>query len=284
MSNKRSQFLYQAIQDLFFDNGWKDFVSNKFFSSVHIQSLMKARGKYPSYIPAENFAMAIMDQFRSDKSLVDMTQVKSVLMDETKSNESLISGDLRTTLLSLFERAKGDMDLFQKSIEDFFNNAMDRAAGVYKRSAQKFILLISFVLAASLNADSIHIAKTLWENPGALKNTVDNISQLTNKVNEIKGSTTNSYTIRDTNNTVILDTKKARDSLATDSTGKSIKIPVEEIGQTRIYLNQAGIPMGWTQNNFPPNDGEEKFWGWLIKIRRHFTHNHRHSIRSAILV
>lgn len=263
LRNKRGKFLFQALQNLFFDSSWKDFVSKKFFNSVHIQSLMKAKDKFPSYIPAENFAMAIMDQLRQSNAALNMEQVKSFLTGKTELSESLVSGDLRKTLLSLSERAKGDINQFQKSIEDFFNNAMDRAAGVYKRSAQKFILLIAFILAASLNADTIHIARTLWENPDALTKTVDNISQLTK---QIQKDSTENFTISNADSMVILDTKKIRDSLATDSTGKLLRIPIEEIKQTRIYLTRAGIPMGWTQKNFPPQDGEDGFWGWLIKI------------------
>ena len=265
LRNKRGKFLFGAIQNIFPDANWKDFVKEKLYNSVYIQSLMSNKDRHPSYIPAANFAMALIDQLKSsDTSPSDMAEIKAVLFNAELSKQKLISEDLRKALVSLYNRAKEDIDQFQKNIETYFNNAMDRAAGEYKRSAQKFIALISLILAASLNVDSIHIAKKLWENPDALTKTVDNISQLTKQVQK---DSTNHFTITNTDNKVIIDSKRMMDSLATDSTGKTIRVPVEEIKEARIYLSRAGIPMGWTENNFPPGDGEQKnLWGWLVKL------------------
>lgn len=51
------------------------------------------------------------------------------------------------------------------SIEDWFNDAMDRVSGVYKRYSQTLALVIGFVLAVVLNVDSITIATYLWRQP-----------------------------------------------------------------------------------------------------------------------
>lgn len=54
---------------------------------------------------------------------------------------------------------------FRTSIESWFNNAMDRLSGYYKRRAQLFTFLIGLILAAFLNIDSIAIVRTLWQEP-----------------------------------------------------------------------------------------------------------------------
>jgi hypothetical protein len=50
-------------------------------------------------------------------------------------------------------------------LETWFNDAMDRLTGTYKRRAQLTAFIIGFVLALVLNVDSIFIATTLWREP-----------------------------------------------------------------------------------------------------------------------
>jgi hypothetical protein len=50
--------------------------------------------------------------------------------------------------------------------ENWFNDTMDRASGWYKRNAQIWSFCIGLVLAIFLNVDTLHIANTLWRQPG----------------------------------------------------------------------------------------------------------------------
>jgi hypothetical protein len=51
------------------------------------------------------------------------------------------------------------------NLESWFNDAMDRLSGTYKRRAQIIAFIIGFTLALILNADSISVATSLWREP-----------------------------------------------------------------------------------------------------------------------
>ena len=53
----------------------------------------------------------------------------------------------------------------RQNIEKWFDDSMDRVSGAFKRSSQTMALMIGFVLALSLNVDSIDLTLFLWREP-----------------------------------------------------------------------------------------------------------------------
>jgi hypothetical protein len=51
------------------------------------------------------------------------------------------------------------------NLESWFNDAMERLSGTYKRKAQITAFIIGFILALLLNVDSISVATSLWREP-----------------------------------------------------------------------------------------------------------------------
>jgi hypothetical protein len=51
------------------------------------------------------------------------------------------------------------------NLESWFNDAMDRLSGAYKRRAQAIAFIIGFLLALILNVDTINVANSLWREP-----------------------------------------------------------------------------------------------------------------------
>lgn len=79
---------------------------------------------------------------------------------------------LRLTLSSLLmgieeaSAAGGDcLQTLRTNIESWFNDAMDRLSGRYKRKAQIASFVIGIVIAAILNVDTINISNQLWREP-----------------------------------------------------------------------------------------------------------------------
>ena len=117
----------------------------------------------PSYIPAANFSSALIETLRSghDPTLAVSEQVERAVA-------LLPAGlPLRRTLEAFITEAQGDMDLFRKKLQLWFDNSMDRASGVYKRFAQYMLLLIGLLLAIVVNADVVQLSETLWRDKGA---------------------------------------------------------------------------------------------------------------------
>jgi hypothetical protein len=110
----------------------------------------------PSYIRAENFATALTDVLSS---------VTGQFAPLQTGIDAIADPQLKLLLNGIHERANGDLVLFQKQIAGWFDTAMDRVSGTYKRQAQLICLLAGLGLAASMNVDATHVVSTLWANP-----------------------------------------------------------------------------------------------------------------------
>lgn len=71
----------------------------------------------------------------------------------------------RDTLVRMITDAKGDRDLFRQKLEHWYDDAMDRVSGWYKRYVQRIILVLSVLVVIGLNVDTINIAGDLWRVP-----------------------------------------------------------------------------------------------------------------------
>jgi hypothetical protein len=70
----------------------------------------------------------------------------------------------RQAALDLLDRGQAAMDALRASIERWYDNAMDRVSGVYKRRTQTWLLAIALGLALFTGADTLKITKTLSSN------------------------------------------------------------------------------------------------------------------------
>jgi len=69
---------------------------------------------------------------------------------------------VKTAILALLQDAKGDLDRAQWSVEHWFDDTMERASGWYKRRTQIITICVAVVLTVATNADTVHVARTLW--------------------------------------------------------------------------------------------------------------------------
>jgi hypothetical protein len=131
-----------------------------FYNHGLIKALYKDGDTLPSYIPARTFTLALWN-LAGDKAGGDTTDLKAI--KDLISTPGAINEDLRQALVTLIDDAQGDFEKARKNVEDWYDAAMDRVSGWYKRRAQKFLLVIGFVLAVLINADTVNIAKALMQ-------------------------------------------------------------------------------------------------------------------------
>ncbi len=79
--------------------------------------------------------------------------------------EDLRDEKMRKALLVLFDDAGNDIEKFKQNIEVWFNNAMDRVGGWYKRRSQWVTGVISLVVVVAMNVDAMLIVRYLDANP-----------------------------------------------------------------------------------------------------------------------
>jgi hypothetical protein len=131
---------------------------------VHVHPLIQAlippgSSRWPSYIPARTFVAALLNLGGPTTTL---RQVREAI-------DAIESPQVRQSLGALLERAGGDVERFQRTAEEWFDDAMERVSGWYRRKVQIALTVIALLLAVFLNADSIRLAQNLWSDQGVRK-------------------------------------------------------------------------------------------------------------------
>ena len=106
--------------------------------------LRRGARSLPSYIPRQNFALAVRD-------LVEQGGVAP-------------SERLRQAYDIAVRVSGGDPDKLRAELEGWFDSAMDRAAGWYKRRSQSILFWVGLAVAVVLNLNSVLIAQTIASN------------------------------------------------------------------------------------------------------------------------
>lgn len=115
-------------------------------------------GKRPSYIPAENFSSAVLALLRRNGE-------GSLSSDVERGIASLPPGRLRTALTTIAEEAQGDIDKLRLGVERWYDHAMDRLSGEYKRFSQAITFGIALLLAILFNIDTVALTQRLSVDP-----------------------------------------------------------------------------------------------------------------------
>lgn len=114
----------------------------------------------PSYVSAVNFSTAVLQALRSESGGAGAT-----FTDLQRRVASLPQGQLRQALQTALDEAEGSISQFKAGIERWYDHAMARLGGWYKRFSQLATFLLGLGLAAGFNIDAVGIAKRLYVDP-----------------------------------------------------------------------------------------------------------------------
>lgn len=167
----------------------------------------------PTYIPASTFAKAVLDLaahgpvvMQSDGGVSsgreaprDASETESSPVGVERPPLPVSSANHATSLAELppatvrenlgnvntarvlrhaIDLAGGDIDKVRDQLEDWFNDAMGALTSAYKRRTQAYLLLLGFLLAVSLNVNTVTIARYLYRDAGARAALVASAGQL----------------------------------------------------------------------------------------------------------
>jgi hypothetical protein len=135
-----------------------DFVT-QFYEHPIVAKMMGESGRHFSYLPARSFATAVMDL------VTPGTQGRIQIADLENGIKSLPDGSVKRALLAAIQNAGDNLAVAQKNIEGWFDDTMARVSGWYKRFTQKCTIVMALLFAIAINADTLHIARTLWMDP-----------------------------------------------------------------------------------------------------------------------
>lgn len=148
----RARDLEDGIRLLLSDPG----LANQFYQHPLIKSIHQAK-KRPPYIPSRTFALVMMDIVAPASDGPNrFRQMRDGI------SKSMPDGSVKRTLLLLADEARNDIDQTRESVENWFNNAMDRVAGKYKQRTQYILFVLGLLVAGFLNVDTIIVGQRLW--------------------------------------------------------------------------------------------------------------------------
>ena len=164
--------------------GKRDFMSNKQLTSFH-PSIKRARldrksalyaakvfnhplykrlsagnklNSKPAYVPADVFSKIIIDLLNGQSN-------GPILMKNVSAGIHKTDCGLRhetQKVLDLYTRqANGDLQSFQRQVENWYNDTMDRVSGWYKKQASYILLVIGLLLSVIFNVSTIDIVTKL---------------------------------------------------------------------------------------------------------------------------
>jgi len=166
--NMRGKELLRGLKTLLDDHDATGLV-NRLYNHGQIFGLFegafdpKKPGKLPSYIPPQNFVMAFLDIVPDAAHLSPAGDVQKdvpAMVSALRTAALKLACDPNTEkvgkpLVSMIDAAGNNPDKLEKSIEDWYNSAMDRVSGWYKYRTQWALFAIGLVIAVALNANSL---------------------------------------------------------------------------------------------------------------------------------
>ncbi|MBI3410583.1 MAG: hypothetical protein HY040_19780 [Planctomycetes bacterium] len=209
-------------------------------SPTNFVTILYEGSSLPSYIPPAAFASALLDIVLGPPGAGNASPPLTSMINRIEN------GHVKKALLALAAKAQGDVEQLRKEIEAWFNNAMDRVAGWYKRWSQAVLFACGLVIVILVNADTIAIATSLSQDPAMRTAMVTVAAQAAKKQQA--------------------DESKKKD----DSKNKDAK----EALDTLRKLGASGLPIGWNcddQRTFPTGPDAPVAWlvkhiGWLLTV------------------
>jgi hypothetical protein len=164
----------------------------------------------PAYLDAKTFSVALSDLLAPGPGQQSLTSLRLAV-------DAMTNQDLKKALLPLLDRAGGSIDAARQNIESWYDTAMDRLSGLYKRRIQWILFALGLALAIILNVDTLRTTAQLWKDP-ALR------AELMNEAGQV-GATQNQT-----------------------GADQSAAINMKMAGQALANLSsEKGMPIGWDQ-------------------------------------
>jgi hypothetical protein len=136
-------------------------------------------------------------------------------------------GKAKTQLGAIMTMGVQNIEDFQKNVVTWFNDAMNGVSQVYTQRVHRIVILVSFVMVAVGNLDSIAIGKALWQAP------------VTREI-------------------VVAIASARMDAIEADEEAEP------DFGDIPTFVEEfesAGVPMLWRAENLPADTQ-----GWALKI------------------
>jgi hypothetical protein len=252
--------------------------TDAFYNHAQILRLHKELKKQPSYIPAANFALAIMDLVAAKAP----AKQNNLFVDFQAGLKTFVNtnGNVYEVLKNLADTSSNIKEL-QEKIEAWFNSYMKQVTAWYESHTVVTIRLIAVALTLIFNINVIRLAKKIY-NDGQLRSSlvtmaervVDNPQAVTqyytSSFKNISAGIDSIYQAKLASDTttegkkMILQEKAATlDSLAKQYTQKNSAAMLSMVNQ----LDSTHLPLGWKDDSLRSElKGKPFSTTWIINL------------------
>lgn len=270
VTDRRADFLRKGIENLL-----GKAMTAELYQHGLIRSLVRRKARShrsPSYVASGTFSRALMDVL-GNLSMPAGEAVAAAAADETAKFQARLNGlssshqsipDLNIAQISaddvvalgdmkealtVFAEEAGTLGEIRDRIEAWFDEAMDRVSGWYKRRTRSILLILGALLVGWLNADTVAVARQLWVDPSVRSAAVAAATEAIPAQTPEPGETPDPGT----------EARAAADegSLQADKPAEAAQTAAEAIQD----LDEIGVPLGWATDSRPKD-----FSGWVWKV------------------
>jgi len=251
--NNRAKLLKKGIELLLNDSTSQSSTTDlaqQLYAHGLIRPLYRDADTLPSYIPSRTFALALWNMATAGSNAGVTTNLREIRETVAK----LPQQELKTALLTLIDEANGDLDRARANIEHWYESAMDRVSGWYKRKTAYTMLALGIVMSAAINADTINIATALARN-SALRSAVVNAAEQQLAANRPP--------------VVPQGQQKPPDGTGTDDADARQAAAAQAVARAHSEVKALGLPIGWkgwAASADDPRRAPDSFMDWLLKV------------------
>ncbi len=214
IAKMRARYLEQGLRRLLADREGTGFVK-QLYGHYLIRSPLEDKVGKPEHIDAADFATAVFDLLAPDATS-DAARIEAIREGIAKLPDPL----LRKRLLAIMHAGEQQLGSARDMVEQWFDHSMEAVTAWYKRRAQVAVLICSVLVTAASNADSLRLARTLWND------------------DELRAAMT-----------------KAAESYAEDLEPTAAD-PAAPLAELQNRINDAKtLPIGWTNEELPGRPG-----------------------------
>ena len=235
VSKLRASHLKKALGKLLDDPNHNGFVK-QLYDHHFIKSPLESKIGGPTEIGARKFASAVFDILTTGSK--DDERYKKI----KDRIEQMQDSYMKTHLLKILESNTEELESIREKVESWFNDSMKDVTIWYRKRMRTFVSIVGIAMVGFFNADTIHVATTLWTD---------------NDMREATVSAANSYS------------SSLESRLASESSDSAAATFTKTINQIEADISETKIlPIGWVSAQIP---GGKDFQGdpilfWMVKL------------------
>lgn len=164
LTKQRARKLEQGVLGLLGDNEVaKEVIDHALVQTDGRKSVWWRRTQKPSYVSARNFSLALLDVLgkKGVKSDAPLKNVENGVEDLGTNTDAL---KVQLAVL-LGDSAVTEFEDLRKAVEKWFDDAMDRVSGWYRRWSQLIACVLAVAVTVVLNVNTIKVTETLINEP-----------------------------------------------------------------------------------------------------------------------